>query len=223
VEFPDARRKGSKVRLEMINRAFYRGRGAYLVGRAIRDGGDGVGLPLACCVRRPDESGLTLDAGLVGEGDLAILFSYTRAYFRVAAPSPYNLVKWLRELMPLKRAADLYNAIGFNRHAKTEFYRDFVAQMNASADRFKTAEGTPGMVMLVFTLPSYDVVFKVIKDRFDFPKDTTSNEVMRRYKLVFEHDRAGRLVEAHEFEHLRIPRNRFEPALLEDLLRAAGK
>src|SRR5437773_8892226 len=108
--------------------------------------------------------------------------------------------------MPLKRAADLYNAIGFNRHAKTEFYRDFVAQMNASADRFKTAEGTPGMVMLVFTLPSYDVVFKVIKDRFDFPKDTTPNEVMRRYKLVFEHDRAGRLVEAHEFEHLRIDR-----------------
>jgi isocitrate dehydrogenase kinase/phosphatase len=178
---------------------------------------------VAFCVRHPDESGLTLDAVLMGEGDLSILFSYTRAYFRVAAPWPYDLVKWLRELMPLKRAADLYNAIGFNRHAKTEFYRDFVAQMNASADRFKTAEGTPGMVMLVFTLPSYDVVFKVIKDRFDFPKDTTPNEVMRRYKLVFEHDRAGRLVEAHEFEHLRIPRNRFEPALLEDLLRAAGK
>ena len=77
--------------------------------------------------------------------------------------------------------------------------------------------------MLVFTLPSYDVVFKVIKDRFDLPKDTTPNEVMRRYKMVFEHDRAGRLVEAHEFEHLRIPRNRFEPALLEDLLCAAGK
>src|SRR5439155_5189853 len=96
VEFPDARRKGSKVRLEMINRAFYRGRGAYLVGRAIRDGGDGVGLPLAFCVRHPDESGLTLDAVLMGEGDLAILFSYTRAYFRVAAPSPYDLVKCLR-------------------------------------------------------------------------------------------------------------------------------
>ncbi len=206
--------------LEIFRGVFYRGRGAYLVGR-ITAGAKAI--PVAFCVRHPDESGLTLDAVLMGEGDLAILFSYTRAYFRVAAPSPYDLVKWLRELMPLKRAADLYNAIGFNRHAKTEFYRDFVAQMNASADRFKTAEGTPGMVMLVFTLPSYDVVFKVIKDRFDLPKDTTPNEVMRRYKLVFEHDRAGRLVEAHEFEHLRIPRNRFEPALLEDLLRAAGK
>jgi isocitrate dehydrogenase kinase/phosphatase len=207
----------------MINRAFYRGGGAYLVGRAIRDGGDGVGLPLAFCLRHEGERGITLDAVLFGEADLSILFSYTRAYFRVNADCPHALVHSLRQLMPRKRLADLYNEIGFNRHAKTEFYRDFVAQLNASADRFKTAEGTPGMVMLVFTLPSYDVVFKVIKDRFDLPKDTTPNEVMRRYKLVFEHDRAGRLVEAHEFEHLRIPRNRFEPTLLEDLLRAAGQ
>ncbi len=144
--------------LEIFRGVFYRGRGAYLVGR-ITAGAKAI--PVAFSVRHPDESGLTLDAVLMGEGDLAILFSYTRAYFRVAAPSPYDLVKWLRELMPLKRTADLYN--------------------------------------------------------------TTPNEVMRRYKLVFEHDRAGRLVEAHEFEHLRITRNRFEPALLEDLLRAAGK
>ena len=223
VEFPDADQRVSQLRLEMINRAFYRGGGAYLVGRAIRDGGDGVGLPLAFCLRHEGERGITLDAVLFGEADLSILFSYTRAYFRVNADCPHALVHSLRQLMPRKRLADLYNEIGFNRHAKTEFYRDFVAQLNASADRFKTAEGTPGMVMLVFTLPSYDVVFKVIKDRFDLPKDTTPNEVMRRYKLVFEHDRAGRLVEAHEFEHLRIPRNRFEPAFLEDLLRAAGQ
>ena len=206
--------------LEIFRGVFYRGRGAYLVGRIVAAA---KAIPVAFSVRHPDRSGLTLDAVLMGEGDLSILFSCTRAYFRVASPSPYDLVKWLRELMPLKRVADLYNAIGFNRHAKTEFYRDFVAQMNASADCFTTAEGTPGMVMLVFTLPSYDVVFKLIKDRFDLPKDTTPKEVMRRYKLVFEHDRAGRLVEAHEFEHVRIPRNRFEPALLENLLRAAGQ
>ena len=79
------------------------------------------------------------------------------------------------------------------------------------------------MVMLVFTLPSYDVVFKLIRDHFDFPKENTRADVMRRYRLVFEHDRAGRLVEAHEFEHLRIARDRFDPALLEDLWRDAGE
>jgi isocitrate dehydrogenase kinase/phosphatase len=117
---------------------------------------------------------------------------------------------------------DLYNAIGFNRHGKTEFYRDFVRHLQASTDKFEIAQGVPGMVMLVFTLPSYDVVFKLIKDRFDFPKDTTRAEVMRRYRLVFEHDRAGRLVEAHEFEHLRIARDRFDQPLLVELQRDAN-
>jgi isocitrate dehydrogenase kinase/phosphatase len=77
------------------------------------------------------------------------------------------------------------------------------------------------MVMLVFTLRTYDVVFKVIRDRFDPPKESDRDDVMRRYRIVFEHDRAGRLVEAHEFEHLRIRRERFDPALLDQLLREA--
>ena len=121
--------------------------------------------------------------------------------------------------MPRKRLIDLYNAIGYHRHGKTEFYRDFVRHLRTSSDRFVTAEGARGMVMFVFTLPSYDVVFKLIKDHFEYPKENTRADVMRRYRLVFEHDRAGRLVEAHEFEHLRIARDRFDPALLEELLR----
>jgi isocitrate dehydrogenase kinase/phosphatase len=124
--------------------------------------------------------------------------------------------------MPRKRLIDLYNAIGYHRHGKTEFYRDFVRHLRTSSDRFVTAEGARGMVMFVFTLPSYDVVFKLIKDHFDYPKENTRADVMRRYRLVFEHDRAGRLVEAHEFEHLRIARDRFDPPLLADLLRDAS-
>ena len=211
------------VSLEMVGSVFYRGHGAYLVGRAIRDGDDGAGLPLALCLRHPSRSGITLDAILFGEVDLAILFSYTRAYFRADFECPYEMVRHLRELMPHKRLVDLYNAIGYHRHGKTEFYRDFVAHLRASRDCFIAAEGSRGMVMLVFTLPSYDVVFKLIKDRFDFPKDTSRSEVRRRYRLVFEHDRAGRLVEAHEFEHLRIARDRFAPELLEDLRRDAAE
>ena len=211
------------VCLEMVGAVFYRGHGAYLVGRAIRDGDDDDGLPLALCLRHPSQSGITLDAILFGGVDLAILFSYTRAYFRVDVECPYEMVRHLRELMPHKRLVDLYNAIGYHRHGKTEFYRDFVAHLRASNDCFIAAEGSRGMVMLVFTLPSYDVVFKLIKDRFDFPKDTSQGEVRRRYRLVFEHDRAGRLVEAHEFEHLRIARDRFAPELLEDLRRDAAE
>jgi len=135
----------------------------------------------------------------------------------VDAERPYELVRFLKTLMPRKRLAELYMAIGYNKHGKTEFYRDFLRHLDASEDQFENAEGSRGMVMLVFTLPSYDVVFKLIKDRFDYPKDSSRSEVMRKYRLVFEHDRAGRLVEAYEFEHLRIARNRFRPELLEEL------
>ncbi len=210
------------AKLEIVEATFYRGRGAYLVGRAWSGDDAATCVPVAFCTRHPDERGVVLDALLVGEADLAILFSYTRAYFRVDAPCPFALVRWLRELMPRKSIADLYNAIGYNRHSKTEFYRDFVRHLQNSSDRFVTAEGTRGMVMLVFTLPSYDVVFKLIRDRFDAPKNSDRREVMAKYKMVFEHDRAGRLVEAHEFEHLRIARDRFEPALLDELLRSTS-
>ena len=210
----------SRPELEIVPSVFYRGRGAYLVGRVLR--GDGSPLPIALCLHHENERGITLDAALYGDVDLAILFSFTRSYFRVEIECPYALVRYLRQLMPRKRLIDLYNAIGFHRHGKTEFYRDFIAHLRTSTDRFVHAEGVRGMVMTVFTLPSYDVVFKLIKDRFDFPKDSTREKVMQRYHLVFEHDRAGRLVEAHEFEHLRIARDRFESKLLEELLRDAA-
>jgi len=213
-------RSSLRGKLEVVTSVFYRGRGAYFVGRVFPEGDSP--LPIALSLRHENERCITLDAVLYGDVDLAILFSFTRSYFRVEVECPYQLVRYLRELMPRKRLIDLYNAIGFHRHGKTEFYRDFLAHLRASRDRFVVAPGTPGMVMTVFTLPSYDVVFKLIKDRFDFPKESTRADVMRRYRLVFEHDRAGRLVEAHEFEHLRIARERFEPSLLEELLRDAA-
>jgi isocitrate dehydrogenase kinase/phosphatase len=212
--------KGSQPELEIVSNVFYRGRGAYLVGRLVSEGQGS--LPVALCLRHENERGITLDALLHGDVDLAILFSFTRSYFRVAVECPYGLVRYLQQLMPRKRLIDLYNAIGFHRHGKTEFYRDFIAHLRKSTDRFVVAEGARGMVMSVFTLPSYDVVFKLIKDRFDLPKDSTHEDVRRRYRLVFEHDRAGRLVEAHEFEHLRIPGDRFDPKLRAELLRDAA-
>lgn len=212
--------QNSDPELEILSSVFYRGRGAYLVGRILREGK--LPLPIALCLRHENERGIILDALLHGEVDLALLFSFTRSYFRVAVECPYRLVRYLQQLMPRKRLIDLYNAIGFHRHGKTEFYRDFIAHLRRSTDRFVVAEGARGMVMSVFTLPSYDVVFKLIKDQFDLPKDSTREDVRRRYRLVFEHDRAGRLVEAHEFEHLRIPGNRFDPGLLAELLHDAA-
>jgi isocitrate dehydrogenase kinase/phosphatase len=215
-----ADRLGQVDEIEAVDAVFYRGRGAYIVGRARRNQG---WTAIAFCLLHSDNKGLILDALLIGDADLAILFSYTRAYFRIDNHRPFVLVRWLRAVMKSKHLAELYNAIGYNRHAKTEFYRHFMHHLQNSNDCFVEAEGTRGMVMMVFTLPSYDVVFKLIRDRFAPPKETDRRDVMRRYKLVFEHDRAGRLIEAHEFEHLRIPRNRFATSLAAELLRHAAE
>ena len=211
---------GTVTRIEMVENVFFRGKSAYLVGAAFR-GDDQRGFPIGLALLHR-ETGITLDALLVGEDDIAILFSFTRSYFRVDATQPYELVRFLKSLMPRKPLAELYTAIGYNKHGKTEFYRDFLHHLDVSEDQLEKAEGERGMVMAVFTLPSYDVVFKLIKDRFDYPKDSSRSEVMRKYRLVFEHDRAGRLVEAYEFEHLRIPSDRFRPDLLEELQRCAA-
>jgi isocitrate dehydrogenase kinase/phosphatase len=116
----------------------------------------------------------------------------------------------------------LYISIGYNKHGKTELYRDLLRHLGRTNDRFEIARGEKGMVMTVFTMPSYDMVFKVIKDHFGEPKTTTRQEVMERYQLVFKHDRAGRLVDAQEFEHLKFDCDRFSEDLLKELRKVAA-
>jgi isocitrate dehydrogenase kinase/phosphatase len=193
---------------------FYRGKGAYLVGR-ISSGSQVVPLAIAL-LNGPD--GIEVDAVLLTENQVSILFSFTRSYFHVDVASPATLVHFLSTLMPRKRRAELYISIGHNKHGKTELYRELRRHIGVSGERFEMARGTPGLVMEVFTLPGFDVVFKAIKDRFGAPKQITRDHVRSRYRLVFRHDRAGRLVDAQEFEHLEFHRSRFEQELLDVLL-----
>jgi isocitrate dehydrogenase kinase/phosphatase len=210
---------GPLLGLDFIRPVFYRTKGAYLIGRARFESGY---LPLVLSLRHP-EKGIVVDAVLLAEKDVSIIFSFTRSYFFVDASRPQELIEFLRTIMPQKRLAELYISIGHNKHGKTELYRDLIGHLQDSEDQFLTARGEKGMVMLVFTLNSYDLVFKVIRDRFLDPKTTTRQQVMDRYQLVFKHDRAGRLVDAQEFEHLRFEKDRFQPALLQDLLEGAPK
>ena len=72
--------------------------------------------------------------------------------------------------------------------------------------------------MTVFALPGFEMVFKVIKDTFPPQKTMTPGQVMDKYRLVYRHDRAGRLVDSQSFEHLQFEAERFEPSLLASLL-----
>jgi isocitrate dehydrogenase kinase/phosphatase len=204
--------------VEMLKSLFFRNKGAYIVGR-IRAGERTV--PLVFALRHPDQ-GIMIDAVLLDPNDVSIVFSYTRSYFHVEVENPYEVIEFLKSIMPLKRVAELYISIGYHKHGKTELYRDLLRHLRATRDQFEIAPGEKGMVMTVFDLPSFDVVFKIIKDTFAYPKTTTRQEVMDKYALVFKHDRAGRLVDAQEFEHLEFDRSRFSAELLAELLKVAA-
>lgn len=201
-------------RAEVVIPLFFRGSAAAVVGRVFS--GSQV-LPMVLVLGHGDD-GVWVDAVLLTENDVSILFSFTRSYFFVDVSGPQPLIHFLTSLMPRKRTAELYIGLGYTKHGKTELYRELRRHLAVSPDRFVPARGTPGLVMVVFTLPGFDIVLKVIRDRFGAPKTVTRDRVLNRYRLVFRHDRAGRLVDAQEFEHLSLPRDRFEPDLLSYLL-----
>jgi isocitrate dehydrogenase kinase/phosphatase len=206
------------VTIEMLRPVFYRNKGAYLVGRVRRDE---LTLPLVLPLIST-ERGIVVDAVLMTENEASIVFGFSWSYFRVEAPRPRAMIDFLRTIMPLKRVDELYTAIGFNKHGKTELYRSLMAELERPEARFAFAEGDEGMVMAVFTLPSWSVIFKIIKDTFGAPKNTTRQAVMEKYHFVFVRDRVGRLADAQEFEHLEFPRRCFPDELLEYLLSVAG-
>jgi isocitrate dehydrogenase kinase/phosphatase len=203
---------------EVLPDLFYREKGAYLVGR-LRMADGGLRPLLVPLLHGAD--GVRPDAVLTDPDEVSVVFSFARSYFHVNTPHPRATVAFLQSLMPAKPLNELYSAIGQNRHGKTELFRELVHHLIDPDARFETAEGQRGLVMAVFTLPAYNVVFKVIKDVFGAPKSVTRRDVMARYRMVSRRDRVGRLVDAQEFEGLEFPRDRFADDALAELLRDA--
>lgn len=203
-------------RIEMVDAVFFRGMSAYLVGKFFS--GSHV-LPIVIAVLH-GPAGIFSDTVLLSERDVSVLFSFTRSSFHVETDHPFALVRFLKSMLPRKKIAELYMAIGYDKHGKTELYRDLQQHLaTCGGEQFEMAPGQRGMVMEVFGMPGYDIVFKLIKDRFAYPKKSTRREVMGKYDLVFRHERAGRLVEAQSFEHLAFDRCCFSEAFLSELQR----
>jgi len=207
------------VEIDILRPIFYRNRGAYLVGR-IRHltRVSPLIIPL-----RSVEQGVVCDAVLLTENLTSRIFGFTRSYFHVDTQEPGAIVAFVKSLIPLKPVAELYTAIGYSAHGKTSLFRAIYRHLTNSTDRFENARGIPGMVMTVFTLPSFGVVFKVIKDTFPPSKKISRSQVMDKYKMVFAHDRVGRMVDAQVFEDLAFPRERFSEELLEELALEASR
>ena len=207
--------------IEYANSLFFRNKACYLIGRCIAKNGDNM--PFAIAILNTDE-GLKLDAVMMGADQLSLLFGFARTYFMVDTDKPARYVDYLSVLMPHKQRFELFNAIGFIKHAKTEFYRYKVDTTKNSPANFKyvKAPGTPGMVMLVFTIEGLDYVYKVIKDKFSAPKTATKAQVIDKYNFVKQADRVGRLVDTHEFRYLAFDLSRFSDELLEQMKSQIG-
>jgi isocitrate dehydrogenase kinase/phosphatase len=217
--FATGRQSGAPESIELIEPVFYRGMQAFAVGRLI---GDGAITPLVLAFTNHQKS-VHIDAVLMSRADVGSLFGYARSYFHVDLPVVSAAITLLRSFMPRKAVDELYTVLGRAKQGKTERYFALQRHLDKSIDSFVHAPGDRGLVMIVFTLPSHDLVFKLIRDRFGAPKTITRAEVIERYQFVFRHDRAGRLVDAQEFKRLRLPRARFMPELAEELLGEASE
>jgi isocitrate dehydrogenase kinase/phosphatase len=212
--FPRPRHAHLNFQFQVISSVFYRNKAAYIVGRAINSN---VETPFAIPILHSGNNSVYCDAIIIGKQGLTRLFEFSYVYFMVDHPVPSSIVTFLRLLMPTRSKESFYSAIGFHKQGKTVFYRDFLHHLKHSEDELIFAPGIKGMVMAVFTLPSYPYVFKVIRDRFPPPKKTTRQEVLDTYRLVKMHDRVGRMSDVLEYSHVALPRARFAEDLLEEL------
>jgi isocitrate dehydrogenase kinase/phosphatase len=217
--FENYRQSAAPDSIELLEPVFYRGQNAFVVGRLIDDN---AMTPVVIAFSNSSQ-GVRVDAVMLSRAEIGSLFGFARSYFHVDLPVVGATITFLRSFMPRKPIDELYTVLGRAKQGKTERYFALRRHLETSIDSFVHAPGETGLVMIVFTLPSHDLVFKVIRDRFGAPKKSTRAEVIERYQFVFRHDRAGRLVDAQEFKRLRLPRARFMPALTEELLRDASQ
>ena len=211
-------RRSGFLRFEFVDSHFFQGARAYLVGRIIHESRQ---LPIVVALENSGQ-GVRVDAVLLQESQVSNVFSYTRSYYFTDPTSVIGAVQFLHSILPGKPIDELYTVLGRLRQGKTERFRCFSDHLRGSSDQFVHADGDPGLVMYVFTLRSFNLVFKVIRDHFGYPKNTTRETVISKYKLVSRHDHAGRLIDTQEFLNLKLPADRFEPALLAELLDGAA-
>ena len=212
-DWPDAQ---ANLQIQVLHSAFYRNKGAYVIGKLV-NGTDEY--PFTVPVLHTADGRLYLDTLLLDPSRIAALFSVSRAYFMVDMSVPSAYVRCLDGLMPGKPRSEIYTMLGLGKQGKTMFFRDLFHHLRHSQDRFVIAPGIPGLVMMVFTLPSYPYVFKVIKDVFGVTKEVDHATVQRKYQLVRQVDRVGRMADTLEFSYAALPKARFAPELLDELYR----
>lgn len=211
-------RREVNFQIQVLGSAFYRNKAAYIIGKAINGATE---YPFAIPVLHDDEGRLYVDTILLDAWRIGLLFSLSRAYFMVDMEVPSGYVQFLRSILPAKPRSELYIMLGLGKQGKTMFFRDLIYHLHHSEDKFIMAPGIRGLVMLVFTLPSYPYVFKLIKDVFGTTKNTDRATVKSKFMMVKQVDRVGRMADTLEFSNVLFPLKRFDDEVLAELRQLA--
>jgi isocitrate dehydrogenase kinase/phosphatase len=204
--------------LQVLASLFFRNKAAYILGKRVNGTHE---IPFVIPIMHNKQGELVLDAILFDNEHISILFSFTRAYFMVDMVVPSCYVQFIRSILPRHPRSEIYTMLGLQKHGKNLFYRDFLHHLKYSSDMIQEAPGIRGLVMLVFALPSFPYVFKLIKDSFPPPKETTKAIIKEKYLLVKNHDRVGRMADTLEYSDVAFPRSRFSDSLLNEIIRYA--
>lgn len=216
--FPHGFKRRPNFQVQILRSLFFRNKGAFAVGRVV----NGASItPFVVPIRQDAEKKAYIDTFLLDDRNIGRCFSLGRAYFFVDMEVPSAYVEFLQTVVPSKSKAELYTMVGLGKQGKTIFFRDLEHHLRHSTDTFVLAEGTKGMVMVVFTLPSFPYVFKIIRDWFAPPKDTDRASVEERYKFVKLADRVGRMSDTLEYTHVAFPAARVDPTLIAELEKLA--
>jgi isocitrate dehydrogenase kinase/phosphatase len=215
---------GSRVlALDVVEAGFFRDRSAFIVGRWLL--ADDRIVPFVVALLNSPE-GIYADAVLHRVSDIHDLFSSALANFHVTTRLYYQTCVFLFTLMPRRPFGHQYSTIGYNHVGKVAILNEINEQVRRG-HRFQRSPGAPGTVALGFTFDECAYHLKVIRD-----KPTNSYKwgaypgvaaVSDKYRVVHEINRAGSMLDNVMYFNLRLDRDMFDPALLDEIcLQAAG-
>jgi isocitrate dehydrogenase kinase/phosphatase len=208
--------------LDVVEAGFFRDRSAFIVGRWLL--ADDRIVPFVVALLNSPE-GIYADAVLHRVSDIHDLFSSALANFHVTTRLYYQTCVFLFSLMPRRPFGHQYSTIGYNHVGKVAILNEINEQVRRG-HRFQRSPGVPGTVALGFTFDECAYHLKVIRD-----KPTNSYKwgvypgvaaVSDKYRVVHEINRAGSMLDNVMYFNLRLDRDMFEAALLDEICRQAA-
>jgi isocitrate dehydrogenase kinase/phosphatase len=209
--------------LDVVKAGFFRDRKAFIVARWVLT--DGSFVPFVVALLN-SSTGIYADAVLHQVPDIHNLFSSALANFHVTTRLYYQTCVFLFRLMPRRPLGHHYSTIGFNHVGKVAILNEIVEQMRQSGQKFKRSPGVPGTVALGFTFEACSYHLKVIRDQpttsYKWGAFPGAAAVLDKYRVVHEINRAGSMLDNVMYFNVRLDRNMFEPALLDEICQQAA-